>query len=160
MNPKKKHIDIDELDSKILSILAQDAKLSYAEIGKKLFVSPGTVHVRVKKLNDAKLIKGIRADLDYSKLGYDICAFLGVYLEKSDLYESVKAELSKIPEVVDAHYTTGVYGIFIKILCRDTEHLREVLSIKLQGIKGIQRTETFISLEEAISRPLILTELD
>ncbi|MBK9256848.1 MAG: Lrp/AsnC ligand binding domain-containing protein [Saprospiraceae bacterium] len=156
---RKKIQDLDETDSKILSILAKDARLSYAEIGKMLFVSPGTVHARVKKLTDAKLIKGINADLDYAALGFDICAFLGIYLEKSNMYENVKAELSKIPEVVDAHYTTGVYSIFAKIICRDTEHLREVLSKKLQNIKGIQRTETFISLEESINRPLILSDL-
>ena len=76
------------------------------------------------------------------------------------MYEGVKAELKKIPEVVDAHYTTGNYSIFAKIICRDTEHLRDILSKKLQAIKGIQRTETFISLEETLSRPLILTKVD
>ena len=76
------------------------------------------------------------------------------------MYESVKTELKKIPEVVDAHYTTGNYSIFAKIVCRDTEHLRDVLSKKLQAIKGIQRTETFISLEETLSRPLFLADVD
>jgi len=160
MISKKKSIDLDDIDSKILSILAKDAKLSYAEIGKKLFISAGTVHVRIKKLNEAKLIKAIRADLNYANLGFDITAFLGIYLEKSNQYESVKAELIKIPEVVDAHYTTGNYSIFIKIICKDTEHLRNILSKKLQNIKGIQRTETFISLEETFSRPLILADVD
>ncbi|MBK9735165.1 MAG: Lrp/AsnC ligand binding domain-containing protein [Saprospiraceae bacterium] len=155
-----KRIELDDVDSKILSILATDAKMSYAEIGKKLFVSAGTVHVRIKKLTEAKIIKGIRADLDYALLGYDICAFLGIYLEKSHMYDSVKTEMNKIPEVVDAHYTTGNYSIFAKIVCRDTDHLREVLSKKLQAIKGIQRTETFISLEEAINRQLILAKVD
>ncbi len=159
MIKKKKRIEIDDVDTKILSILATDAKMSYAEIGKKLFVSAGTVHVRIKKLTDAKLIRGVRADLNYTELGFDITAFLGIYLEKSNMYESVKAEMQKIPELVDAHYTTGNYSIFAKIICRDTEHLREVISKKLQNIKGIQRTETFISLEETISRPLILTDL-
>ena len=93
-------------------------------------------------------------------MGFDITAFLGIYLEKSNMYEGVKAELKKIPEVVDAHYTTGNYSIFAKIICRDTEHLRDILSKKLQAIKGIQRTETFISLEETLSRPLILTKVD
>lgn len=156
---KKKYTDLDDTDTKLLSILAKDSRLSYAEIGKKLFVAPGTVHARVKKLTDMKIIKQVRADIDYGLLGFDICAFLGIYLEKSNLYESVKSELLKIPEVVDAHYTTGTYSIFAKVLCRDTEHLREVLSKKLQHIKGIQRTETFISLEESIARPLILTDL-
>jgi Lrp/AsnC family transcriptional regulator, regulator for asnA, asnC and gidA len=160
MLSKKKHIELDSIDSKILTILAKDAKLSYAEIGKKLFVSPGTVHVRVKKLTDGGLIKAVRAELNYAALGFDITAFLGIYLEKSNMYESVKAELNKIPEVVDAHYTTGNYSIFAKIICRDTEHLRDVLSKKLQAIRGIQRTETFISLEETLSRPLYLADID
>mgnify|MGYP001166038936 FL=1 len=160
MISKKKHLELDDIDSKILSILAKDARLSYAEIGKKLFISPGTVHVRIKKLTDAKLIKAIRADLDYGNLGFDITAFLGIYLEKSNMYEVVKAELLKIKEVVDAHYTTGNYSIFAKIICKDTGHLRDVLSKKIQNIKGIQRTETFISLEETLSRPLFLTEID
>ena len=160
MVSKKNQVELDDIDSKILSILAMDAKLSYAEIGKKLFVSPGTVHARVKKLFDAKLIKAVSADINYAALGFDITAFLGIYLEKSNMYEGVKAELKKIPEVVDAHYTTGNYSIFAKIICRDTEHLRDILSRKLQAIKGIQRTETFISLEETLSRPLILADID
>ena len=157
---KRKVIEIDETDSRLLSIMMKDARLSYAEIGKKLFISQGTVHARIKKLSEAGVLKNIRAEVDYNVLGYDICAFLGIYLEKSNLYESVKAELLRIPEVVDAHYTTGTYSIFAKVLCRDTEHLRDVLSKKLQNIKGIQRTETFISLEETISRPLMLANVD
>jgi len=159
MLSKKNHIEIDSLDTKILTILAKDAKLSYAEIGKMLYVSPGTVHVRVKKLTEANLIKAVRAELNYAALGFDITAFLGIYLEKSNMYESVKSELKKIPEVIDAHYTTGNYSIFTKIICRDTEHLRDILAKKLQAIKGIQRTETFISLEETLSRPLYLAEI-
>ena len=92
--------------------------------------------------------------MDYKSLGYDITAFLGIYLEKSSLYSQVIEELSGIGEVVSAHYTTGNYGIFAKIIVRDTDHLRDVLSNKIQKIKGIQRTETFISLEESIERPL------
>jgi Lrp/AsnC family transcriptional regulator, regulator for asnA, asnC and gidA len=159
MTNKKKQVEIDDIDTKILSILAVDAKMSYAEIGKKLFVSAGTIHVRIKKLTDANLIRGIRADLNYVQLGFDITAFLGIYLEKSNMYESVKAEMQRIPELIDAHYTTGNYSIFAKVVCRDTQHLREVISKKIQNIKGIQRTETFISLEETISRPLILNNL-
>ncbi len=159
MLSKKNQIEIDSLDTKILTILAKDAKLSYAEIGKMLYVSPGTVHVRVKKLTEANLIKAVRAELNYAALGFDITAFLGIYLEKSNMYESVKSELKKIPEVIDAHYTTGNYSIFAKIICRDTEHLRDILAKKLQAIKGIQRTETFISLEETLSRPLYLAEI-
>lgn len=156
---KRKIVELDLTDARLLSILMQDARISYAEIGKKLFISQATVHARIKKLFESGVLRNIRADIDYQLLGYDICAFLGIYLEKSNLYESVKTELLKIPEVIDAHYTTGTYSIFAKVLCRDTEHLREVLSKKLQNIKGIQRTETFISLEESIARPLMLADL-
>lgn len=87
-------------------------------------------------------------------LGYDVTAFLGVYLEKSSQYETVASILRTIPEIVDAHYTTGNYSIFAKIICRDTKHLKEILSDRIQPIQGVQRTETFISLQESINRPL------
>jgi Lrp/AsnC family transcriptional regulator for asnA, asnC and gidA len=107
------------------------------------------------------IVKGANLAVDHEKLGYDICAFLGIYLDKSSLYDGVAVELKKIPEVVEAFYTTGLYSIFAKIYCRDTNHLREVLHDKIQKISGIQRTETFISLQESIDRPVdILTDED
>jgi Lrp/AsnC family transcriptional regulator, regulator for asnA, asnC and gidA len=147
-------IQLDDTDRKILSILLVDGKRPYAEIGKELFLSAGTVHVRIKKMIDAGIIIGSHVIVDYKGLGYDITAFLGIYLEKSSLYEVVIEELTQVNEVVSAHYTTGNYGIFAKIIVRDTDHLRDTLSNKIQIIKGIQRTETFISLEESIDRPL------
>lgn len=153
-----KLIDIDKLDRQILSILMSDAKMAYTAIAKKLFVSGGTIHVRMNRLIDAGVVKGYNLSVDHSKLGYDISAFLGIYLDKSSLYEDVAKELEKIPEIVGAHYTTGLYNIFAKIICRDTKHLRAVLHDKIQNIQGIQRTETFISLQESINRPLIITE--
>lgn len=145
---------IDDLDRNVLSVLMKDAKTTYAEIGRQLFVSPGTVHVRVKKMEEMGIIKGHHLTVDYEKLGYDISAFLGIYLDKSSLYDQVAEGLSEIPEIVGVHYTTGLYGIFVKIICKDTTHLRNVLHDKIQQIKGIQRTETFISLEEGVNRPL------
>jgi Lrp/AsnC family transcriptional regulator for asnA, asnC and gidA len=149
----KSEIDLDHIDLQILSIMLEDAKTSYAEIGQQLFVSGGTVHVRLKKLTEAGVIKGSKLKLDYSKLGYDIIAFIGIFLEKSQMYQAVIDDLKNIPEVISAHYTTGNYSIFARIICKDTDHLREVLSHKIQTIAGIQRTETFISLEESINRP-------
>lgn len=149
---------IDKLDKQILSALMQNAKKAYTEIAQQLFVSGGTIHVRMKKLEDSGIVKGYSLDVDHGKLGYDICAFLGIYLDKSSLYDDVAGELHKIPEIVAAHYTTGLYNIFAKIICRDTNHLREILHDKIQKIPGIQRTETFISLEESINRPLTITD--
>ncbi len=150
--------DIDKLDKQILAVLMHNAKKAYTEIAKQLYVSGGTIHVRMKKLEDAGIVKGYNLAVDYGKLGYDICAFLGIYLDKSSLYDDVALELENIPEIVDAHYTTGLYNIFAKVICRDTNHLREVLHDKIQKIPGIQRTETFISLQESINRPIAIED--
>ncbi len=146
----------DEIDLKILSLYLQDAKRSFGDIAKLIHVSPGTVHVRMKKMEKLGILTGSTIRIDYEKSGYDITAFLGIYLDKSSLYDEVSEAMKAIPEIVGAHYTTGNYSIFAKIICRDTNHLREVLHDKLQKIPGIQRTETFISLDESIDRPLSL----
>jgi Lrp/AsnC family transcriptional regulator for asnA, asnC and gidA len=150
--------EIDKLDRQILSILMRNAKTPYTDIAKQLFVSGGTIHVRMNKLVEMGIVQGYHLVVDHSKLGYDICAFLGVYLDKSSLYGQVSKELEQIPEVVGAHYTTGLYNIFAKIICRDTNHLRQVLHDKIQNIQGIQRTETFISLDESIDRPVAIED--
>ena len=147
-------MNIDQLDKDILAILMLDANESYTKIAKKLHVSGGTVHVRMSKLKEMGIVKGASLTVDYTKLGYDISAFLGIYLDKSSLYGDVAKQLEAIPEIVGAHYTTGTYSIFAKIIVKDTNHLRDVLHDKIQKIQGIQRTETFISLEESINRPI------
>ena len=152
-------MDIDHIDRQILAHLMADAQKSYTDIAKQIHVSGGTVHVRMKKLRKKLgIVKGSHLVVDHNKLGYDITAFLGIYLEKSSLYDDAAAHLASIPEIVNAHYTTGVYSIFAKIVCRDTNHLRKVLHDKIQKIPGIQRTETFISLDESINRTINLLE--
>lgn len=151
-----KNYEIDEIDLKILAHLMRDAKTPYTEIAKKVFVSGGTVHVRMKKMEEMGIVQGTTLELDYSKLGFDVTCFLGIYLEKSSMYDKVVKKLNDIPEIVKVHYTTGNYSIFIKIHCRDTNHLREVLHDKIQMVDGIDRTETFISLDESLSRPISL----
>ena len=148
----EKKFELDPLDYKILEILVENANLPYTEIGQRLDVSGGTVHVRMKKMESLGIVKGAQLLIDYAKIGWDISAFLGIYLDKSSLYEDVAKQLEQIPEVVNIHYTTGIYSIFAKIICRDTQHLREVLHDKIQRVSGIQRTETFISLEESLIR--------
>ncbi len=147
-----KNYDIDNVDLKILSLLAEDAKMPYTEVAKKVFVSGGTVHVRMRKMEEMGIVLGTTLNMDYSKMGYDITAFLGIYLEKSSLYDVVIKHLEKIPEIVKIHYTTGNYNIFLKMHCKDTRHLKDVLHDKIQIIEGIERTETIISLEESLNR--------
>lgn len=149
---------LDDLDRQILSKLVEDGKMAYTDLAKQLFVSSGTIHVRMRKMEDLGIVKGSSLVLDYHKLGYDVTAFIGVFLDKSSSYEAVTSQLRQIPEIVSANYTTGSYGLLCKIVCKDTNHLRQVLQDKIQKIEGIQRTETFISLEEPIQRPVNFLE--
>ena len=145
-------LNIDELDLQIIQVLMNDADISYADLGKQLFVSGGTIHVRIKKLEEQKIVKGKKLVADLKLLGYDVIAFIGVFLEKSSLYDAVAKELKKIPEIVRLNYTTGNYSMFAEIVCKDIQQLRIILHDKLQNIVGIERTETFISLEENFKR--------
>ena len=149
-----KNYEIDNVDLKILNILMRDAKITYTEVAKKVFVSGGTVHVRMKKLEEMGVVTGTTLNMDYAKLGFDVTCFMGIYLEKSSLYDKAVAQLKMIPEIVKIHYTTGNYNIFIKIHCRDTRHLKDVLHDRIQKVEGIERTETFISLDESLNRHL------
>lgn len=150
-------LNFDKLDLNIIQQLMHDANISYAEIGKKLYVSAGTIHVRIKKLQEAGVISGIKYHVDLKKLGYDVIAFVGIYLEKSSLYDTVAKDLRKIPEIVRMNYTTGNYSIFAEVVCKDITQLRSILHDELQKIKGIERTETFISLEESLNRTITIS---
>lgn len=148
------HYEIDNLDIQILNLLMENAFMPYTEIGKKLYVSAGTVHVRMNKMEKLGIVKNPQLRIDLHRMGMDVTAFIGVYLIRSEMYDRVVKELKKIDEVVSCNYTTGNYSLFLKIICRDTQHLREVLHDKLQKVEGISRTETLISLEESFKRPL------
>jgi len=152
-----KKLELDNTDHKILEILMMDAKKPYTEVAKKVFVSQGTVHVRMGKLENSGVIEKVTLKINYAKLGFDITAFIGIFLEKSALYDQVLAKLKDIWEITNIHYTTGNYSMFVKIHCRDTNHLKQVLHDKIQQVEGIERTETMISLEESLDRNLNLT---
>ncbi len=147
---------VDNTDLKILEILMENAKRPFTEVAKMVFVSGGTIHVRMNKLEDAGIVEQTTIKVNYSKLGYDITAFIGIYLEKSALYDTVMAKLKAIPEITNIHYTTGNYSMFVKIHCKDTNHLKAVLHDKIQQVDGIERTDTMISLEESLDRNLKL----
>ncbi len=151
-----KNYEVDNVDLKILEILRDDAKKPFTEVAKKVNVSQGTVHVRMNKMEEAGIVEKTTVKINYAKLGFDITAFIGIYLEKSALYDKVVAKLKEIPEITSIHYTTGNYSMFVKIHCRDTNHLKEVLHDKMQQVDGIERTETMISLEESLDRNLNL----
>jgi Lrp/AsnC family transcriptional regulator for asnA, asnC and gidA len=149
-------LNLDKLDLQIIQEMMGDAEISYADLGKKLFVSGGTIHVRIKKLEESGVVKGKKLSIDLKALGYDVIAFIGIYLEKSSLYDSVAKELKKIPQIVRLNYTTGNYSMFAEIVCKDIQQLRFVLHDELQKIKGMERTETFISLDESLTRNVVV----
>ena len=146
------HYEIDNTDLKILSQLIKNAKKPYTEVGNMCHVSGGTVHVRMRKMEEAGIVKGTTLELDPVKLGYDITAFIGIFLAKSALYDEVIEQLKEIPEITNIHYTTGNYSMFARVHCRDTNHLKDLLHDKIQRVDGITRTDTMISLEESINR--------
>ena len=152
----KTNYQIDNIDLKILNILSSNAKMPYTEVAKKVFVSGGTVHVRMRKLEKMGVVRGTTLDIDYARLGYNISCYMGIYLEKSYLYKNAVDSLKRIPEVVEIHAITGQYTIFIKILCKDTPHFREILDTKIHKVKGITRTESFMSIEETLKGSISL----
>ena len=153
------NLNLDKLDLQIIQAMMDNANISYADLGKKLFVSGGTIHVRIKKLQESGIVKGTKLQVDQKILGYDVIAFIGIYLEKSSLYDNVATQLKKIPEIVRLNYTTGNYSMFAEVVCKDIAQLKFVLHDELQKIKGIERTDTIISLEESFSRSVQLVEL-
>lgn len=147
---------LDDLDLQILDILIKDSRTPFLEIARKCHVSGGTIHVRMNKMEEMKIIKGAKLIIDNSKLGYDVCCFIGIYLDKSTYFGSVIEKLDDIKEVVELHYTTGEYSIFIKVICKSIGNLHDLLMNKIQPIDGIQRTDTFISLSQYIDRNIEL----
>jgi Lrp/AsnC family transcriptional regulator for asnA, asnC and gidA len=149
--------EIDDLDRQLLLVLQKGARRPFQEIARDLIVSGGTVHVRYNKLKEQGIIKGSKIIIDPVKLGYDICAFVGINLHTAGDYRAVIKKLKAIPEIQEAHYTTGKYNIFLKILARSTRGLHDFLIEKLQVFPEVQSTETFISLEVPIRQDIPLT---
>ena len=147
---------LDELDLQILDLLIKDCRTPYLEIARICHVSGGTIHVRMKKMEDMGIIKGSRIILNLPKLGYDVCCFVGIYVDKTSSFNAVFDEMSTIKEVVELHLTTGNYSMFAKIVCTNISDLQDVLLNKINNIDGIQRTDTFVSLSQPIDRNISL----
>ncbi len=141
---------LDDVDHKILDLLIDNSRIPFTDIAKKLLISAGTVHVRVKKMEEFGIIQGASLALDYKKLGYTFIAYIGIFLEKTHLTNFVLEKLQNIPYVTVAHITTGRFNIFCKIRSKNTNHAKEIIFM-IDDIDGVSRTETMISLEESIN---------
>ncbi|GAA3774589.1 Lrp/AsnC ligand binding domain-containing protein [Corallibacter vietnamensis] len=148
------NIQIDGIDKKILRALMEDARTPILEIARQVGISGAAIHQRLRKLEKSGLLAGSKFVINPKTLGYTTMAFIGIYLDKAMSNPEAVKQLQKIPEVLECHYTTGNWSVFIKILCRDNEHLMQVLNKDIQSISGVSRTETFISLQQQIDRQI------
>lgn len=146
--------NLDDIDLKILEIITQNARTPFKDVAKEVGVSRAAVHQRVTRMIDLNVIIGSGYHINPNKVEFKTCSYIGVFLDKGGLYTEVVEKLKLIPEIVECHYTTGQYAIFIKVYARDNEHLKKILSARIQKIKGIASTETFISLEESFKRTI------
>jgi Lrp/AsnC family transcriptional regulator for asnA, asnC and gidA len=156
MKTKLLQIEIDGIDKEILRNLMEDARKPILKIAHKIGISGAAIHQRLKKLEEAGVVSGSKMIVNPTVLGFKTVAFIGIYLDKASSNAEAVKELRKIPEVLECHYTTGNWSILIKILCRDNEHLMQVLNKNIQAIQGVSRTETFISLDQQIERQIEL----
>ena len=143
---------IDQLDEKILKLISENARIPFLEVARECNVSGAAIHQRIQKLQNIGVIKGSEFVLDATKIGYNTCAYMGIFLKDANLYKDVIEELYRIPEVVECHYTTGQYAMFIKIYAKNNRDFLRIIHEKLQPIKGISSTETIISLSEGFKR--------
>lgn len=149
---------IDSLDRKILSILTKNARIPFLEVARECNVSGAAIHQRVQRLTKLGIISGSQFTVDPKKLGYNTCAYMGIFLDNAAYFNEVSKKLMNVPEITQCHYTTGQWAMFLEIYAKDNEHLRKVLSEKIQSIPGVMRTETFISLEVMVDRQLPVLE--
>ena len=156
-----KPLKLDDIDHKILDMLIENTRTPFTDIAKKLVISAGTVHVRVKKMEQMGLIKGSSLILDYDKLGYTFIAYVGLYVNNSSQIKFIIERIKQIPNVTVAHITTGKFNVFCKIRAKSTTHAKNII-FKLDEIEGVYRSESMISLEESINdkKRLIKTPLN
>lgn len=149
-------LNIDETDRKILSYLIKNARMPFLEIARECGISGAAIHQRVKKMEESGIIAGSRFNVKPEALGYKVCAFIGITLDHAHKYKTVVKDIAKIPEVVECHFITGNYTFLLKILCKNHQHLMNLLINTLQNIPGISKTESFIALEQPIDKQVNL----
>lgn len=144
--------EIDALDEKILKLITRNARIPFLEVARECGVSGAAIHQRVQRLLNIGVVSGSEFLINPQKLGYNTCAYMGIYLDKATSHRKVVEELEKIPEIVECHYITGQYAIFVKVQTKTNKHLKKLIDEQIQTIEGISRTETFISLEMEFKR--------
>lgn len=149
--------NLDSLDKKILSLIASDARTPFLEVARACNVSGAAIHQRIQRLTAIGILKGSQFIINPEKIGYETCAYIGLYLKDPSKFDEVVEELRKIPEVVECHYTTGGFDMFIKLYAKNNHHLLNIIHDKLQPL-GLSRSETIVSFNAVINRQLPIAE--
>ncbi len=152
------HHNLDSLDKKILRLIAEDARIPFLEVARSCNVSGAAIHQRIQKLNSLGVLKGSRFIIDPEKIGYETCAYIGLNLRNPEDFDKAVEALRNIPEVVECHYTTGGYDMFIKIYAFNNHHLLNIIHDRLQPL-GLSRSETIISFNSAFDRQLPIVDI-
>lgn len=147
------HRGLDQLDKKILCLIAEDARIPFLEVARECKVSGAAIHQRIQKLTNLGVLKGSQFVIDPEKIGFETCAYMGLNLKNPENFDEVVESLKKIPEIVECHYTTGEYDLFIKVYAHNNHHLLTIIHDKLQ-VLGLSRTVSLISYNAVIDRPL------
>ena len=153
------HHQLDALDEQILKLIAGNARIPFLEVARACNVSGAAIHQRIQKLTNLGILKGSEYVIDPEKIGYETCAYIGIYLKDPESFDSVTKALEAIPEVVECHFTTGPYTMLIKLYARDNEHLMELLNTRIQEISGVTATETLISLRQSVKREIPICDI-
>lgn len=152
------HHNLDSLDKKILRLIAEDARIPFLEVARSCNVSGAAIHQRIQKLNSLGVLKGSQFIIDHEKIGYETCAYIGLNLRNPEDFDKAVEALRNIPEVVECHYTTGDYDMFIKIYAFNNHHLLNIIHDRLQPL-GLSRSETIISFNSAFDRQLPIVDI-
>lgn len=150
---------IDDLDKRILKIITQNARIPFKDVAEQCGMSRAAVHQRVQRMFDIGVIVGSGYQVNPKMLGYNLCVYVGITLERGHMYRQVCAELEKIPEIVESQFTLGAYSMIIKLFAHDDKHLMYLLNSQIQAIPGIANTETLTILDESINRALPIEQL-
>ena len=145
---------LDAIDRKILKYLIKNARMPFLEIARECGISGAAIHQRIRKLDEAGVILGSRLIVDPKMMGFDVCAHISITLKDPQLLKKTVEELRKVPEIVECHFITGTYNLFVKLYCVDNEHLMTTLCDRILAIPGISTTQTYISLNEAFQRQI------
>ena len=153
---KNDNVKLDGIDKKILKMLMENSRRPILEIAKNIGISGAAIHQRLRKLEKQNLIIGSSIKANTKILGYTTMAFIGIFLDRATNNKTVVNQLKEIKEILECNYTTGDWSVLAKLICKDNEDLMEILTKKIQTIKGVARTETYISLEQQIDRQITL----